>query len=134
MGALLGLGAGLIICLVIGLIVTVIALFFGHIILFDSIAFAILTVVLTHGLWNIHLAISIVIGIAVGIGLFFLQKTTVGFWILCIALSLLWGFIFSTLAYEISDKDMIWTYVIFGLGTLMMVGLHIRARRKMGRQ
>ncbi|MDR1292670.1 MAG: hypothetical protein LBJ91_04665, partial [Clostridiales Family XIII bacterium] len=58
------------------------------------------------------------------------QHTTVGFWIIGGALSLLWGFIFATIAYDASHQDMIWTYVVFGLGTFLMIGLHIRARKR----
>jgi len=131
MGALLGMGFLLIIGLVIGLVITIIALFVGHIILFDSIALGILSIVLANGLLHIHLAIAILIGIGVGVGLFFLQNTTVGFWIIGGLLSILWGFIFSIFAYDISGKDMIWTYVIFGVGTFLMILLHLRARKKM---
>jgi hypothetical protein len=130
MGALIGVGFIVIIFVVIGLLVTIIGLFFGNIILFDSVAFAILASVLSHNLWNVHPALCILIGIALCIGLYFLQRTTAGFWIIGGALSLLWGFIFSMIAYELSHQDMIWRYVVFGLGTLLMIGLHIRARKR----
>jgi len=133
MDTLSGIGTWMLIGLFIGLIITIIALFFGDIILFDSIAFAILVAIILHNRLHIHPAISIIIGIVAGVGLFSLQKTKVGFWIICGILSLSWGFIFSTFAYEISNKDMIWTYVIFALGTFMMFGLHIRARRRTAR-
>ena len=115
---------------ILAVVLTVIGFFFGHIILFDSIALALVASLVSHGLFHIHMAISIVIGIAVLVGLYFLQNTKVGFWIIGGLLSLAWGFIFSTMAYEFSGKDMIWTYVVFGLGTLLMIGLHIKARSK----
>jgi len=88
MGALVLFGFELFIGLVLGGIVTILGLFFGHIILFDSIALAILSGVLSHALLQIHPAIAIVIGIAVFILLFFLQNTKVGFWIIGGILSL----------------------------------------------
>jgi len=130
MGALVLFGFELFIGLVLGGIVTILGLFFGHIILFDSIALAILSGVLSHALLQIHPAIAIVIGIAVFILLFFLQNTKVGFWIIGGILSLFWGFVFSIFAYDISGKDMVWTYVVLGMGTLLMLGLHIHARNK----
>lgn len=115
---------------ILAVVLTVIGLFFGHIILFDSIVLALVAGLVSHGIFHIHSALSIVIGLVVLFCLYFLQNTKVGFWIIGSLLSLAWGFIFSTMAYEFSGKDMIWTYVVFGLGTLLMIGLHIHARNK----
>jgi hypothetical protein len=130
MAAFVGGGLIVIICVVVGLLITIIGLFFGNIILFDCIAFSILAAVLAYKIWDVHPALCILIGIAIFVGLYFLQRSAVGFWIVGGALSLLWGFIFAMMAYDISNKDMIWTYVVFGLGTLMVIGLHIRARKR----
>jgi hypothetical protein len=131
MATLLGIGALLIIGLAVGLILTFVALFFGNIILLDSIALSILTVVFSYAFWGVHLALSIVIGVAVGVGLFFLQKTGAGFWIIGGALSLLWAYLFSKIAYWTSGGDMVWTYAVFGVSAFMMIWLHHRARRRM---
>lgn len=131
MGVLVAGGFGIIIGLVIGLVITIIGLFFGNIILFDSIALAILGGFLAYGLLGIHPAFCILIGIALLVGLFFLQNTKVGFWIIGSLLSLLWACIFALLAYDISGKDMIWTYVVLGLGAALMFWLHLRARKRM---
>ena len=130
MGALVAGGFTILICLFIGLIITIIGLFFGNIIVFDSIALGILSGVLASELWSLHPAFCLLIGIAMFIGVMFLQKTKIGFWIVAVVLSLLWALIFSSLAYEISQKDMVWTYVVFGLGLLLMMGLHLRARKR----
>ena len=66
--ALLVVGLELLIGIVIGLIVTVIGLFFGNVIVFDSIALAILAGFLSHGLLGVHPALAVVIGIAVLFG------------------------------------------------------------------
>ena len=128
MGALVGYGFAVLIGIALGLIITVIGLFFGNIILFDSIALAILSGCLSYSLLHLHPAFAILIGLAMLVGLFFLQHTAVGFWIIGGLLSLLWGFIFGFFAYDISGGDMIWFYVVMGLGALLMIGLHLHAR------
>ena len=114
----------LIIGAVLLIIFTVIGLFLGHIILFDSIAIGLVAGLVSHGLLEVHPAIALVIGIAVFLVLFFLQNTKVGFWIIGGLMSLAWGLIFASMAYEFTGKDMIWTYAVFGLSTLILVGLH----------
>ena len=118
----------LIIGAVLLVVFTVIGLFFGHIILFDSIAIGLVAGLVSHGLFEIHPAIALLIGIAVFFILFFLQNTKVGFWIIGGLMSLAWGLIFASMAYEFTDKDMIWTYTVFGMGTLIILGLHLKAK------
>ena len=119
--ALLAVGIELLIGIGIGLIVTVIGLFFGNIIVFDSIALAILAGFLSHGLLGVHPALAIVIGIAVLLGLLLLHRTRPGFWLIGGGL---------TMAYEFSGKDMVWTYVVWALGAVLVFALHLRARYK----
>ena len=119
--ALLAVGLELLIGIVIGLIVTVIGLFFGNIIVFDSIALAILAGFLSHGLLGVHPAL---------LGLLLLHCTRPGFWLIGGGLSVVWGFIFATMAYEFSGKDMVWTYVVWVLGAILVFALHLRARYK----
>ena len=132
--ALLAVGIELLIGIRIGLIVTVIGLFFGNIIVFDSIALAILAGFLSHGLLGVHPALAIVIGITVLLGLLLLHRTRPGCWLIgCVlsgVLSVVWGFIFATMAYEFSGKDMVWTYVVWALGAVLVFALHLRARYK----
>ena len=90
--ALLAVGIELLIGIGIGLIVTVIGLFFGNIIVFDSIALAILAGFLSHGLLGVHPALAIVIGITVLLGLLLLHRTRPGFWLIGGVLSVVWGF------------------------------------------
>ena len=123
--ALLAVGIELLIGIGIGLIVTVIGLFLGNIIVFDSIALAILAGFLSHGLLGVHPALAIVIGIAV-----LLHRTRPGFWLIGGGLSIVWGFIFATMAYEFSGKDMVWTYVVWALGAVLVFALHLRAQYK----
>ena len=99
--ALLAVGIELLIGIGIGLIVTVIGLFFGNIIVFDSIALAILAGFLSHGLLGVHPALAIVIGITVLLGLLLLHRTRPGFWLIGGVLSVVWGFIFANIIPQV---------------------------------
>lgn len=128
MGAFVAYGALTAISIVIGLILVIISLFVGHIILFDSIFLALLSGVLCHEFLGLHPAFALLLGIAAFALLFWLQNTKFGFWVIGILLSALWGFIFGFIAYTFTSKDMIWFYVVWGLGTAIMIGLHLKAR------
>ena len=128
MAALFSYGILLAISIFIGLIFTIIGIFVGHIILFDSIFFAVISGIVCHQLWNIHPALCVLIAVAAFTLLFWLQRTRVGFWIIGTLLSAFWAFIFGIVAYLISNQDMIWFYVVAGLGFLAMLGLHRSAR------
>ena len=128
--ALLAVGIEFLLAIGMGLIGTVFGLFFGNIIVFDSIALAILAGFLSHGLLGVHPALAFVIGITVLLGLPLLHRTRPGFWLIGGVLSVVWGFIFATMAYEFSGKDMVWTYVVWALGAVLVFALHLRARYK----
>jgi len=112
----------------LSVILTVIGLFFGNIILFESIAIGWGVGFISYRFFHIHPALAIVIGLATFLVLFILQNTTIGFWIIGGSMSLLWGFIFSMMAYDYFNKDMTWTYVVLALGTIIMMGLHWHAK------
>ena len=128
--ALLAVGIELLIGIILGLIITIIGLFFGNIIVFDSIALAVLAGFLSHGILHVHPALAIVIGIVTLLGFLLLQRTRPGFWLIGGVLSVVWGFIFATMAYEFSGKDMVWTYVVWALEAVLVFALHLRARYK----
>ena len=123
-------GFATVIGLIIGAILSIIGLFFGNIIVFDSLALAIASGFLANGLLNIHPALSVLIGLVVLAAMYLLQRTKVGFWIIGGLLSVFWGLVFSLMAWEFSGKDMVWTYAVLGLGIVLMMGLHIHARRR----
>ena len=114
--------------LLIGLIFTVVCMFFGHIILFDSIFFAVISGIAANKLLHLHPALSLLAGIAVLLFLFWIQNTRFGFWIVGGLLSFFWAFFFSIIAYDATHKDMVWTYVVMGLGFVIMMLLHLKAR------
>lgn len=128
MGTLVAYGVLTAISIVIGVVLVIISLFVGHIILFDSIFLSLLSGVLCHEFLGLHPAFALLLGIAVFALLFWLQNTRCGFWIIGLLLSALWGFIFGFIVYIFTSQDMIWFYVIWGLGTLIMIGLHLKAR------
>ena len=100
MGWLAAQGAIMAIGLFIGLVCSVIGLFFGHIILFDSIA----------------------LGIATFLLLLWLQNTSISFRLVGGLLTLIYAAVFGLLAYFISEHDPIWGWVIFGL-VFLVVGV-----------
>lgn len=112
----------------LGLILTIIGLFVGHIILFDSIVLAVISGVVCNRVWQVHPALCLVLSIGVFLLLFWLQHTAAGFWIIGILLSAFWAFVFGFLAYACSGEDMVWFYVVLVLGFFVMLGLHRRAR------
>lgn len=128
MGYLAAQGAILAIGLVIGLICSAVGLFFGHIILFDSIALGIAAGVCCNAFTTIHPALCLVIGIAVFLLLLWLQHTSVGFWLIGGLLTLVYACVFGFFGYVFSESDPVWGWVIFGLGFLLIGGLHFRAR------
>ena len=130
MGFLAAQGAILAIGIVISVICTVIGLFFGHIILFDSIALGIVAVVCCNHFLPIHPALCVVIGIAVFLLLFWLQITRVGFWIIGGLLSLVYAVVFGLLAFAIASGDPVWGVVVLVLAFFIIGGLHLYARDK----
>ena len=130
MGYLVAQGALLAVGLIIGVLCTVVGLFFGHIILFDSIALGIVAGVCCKQFTPIHPALCLVIGIAVFLLLLWLQRTSVGFWVIGGLLSLAYAFVFSAIAYDAAHKDPVWGWVVFGLSFLILGGLHLHARGK----
>jgi len=128
MAGLFSYGLILAISIFIGLIITIIGIFVGHIILFDSIVLAAISGVVCNQIWNIHPALSLLIAIVLFGLLFWLQNTKAGFWIIGVLLSAFWAFVFGFFAYIFSGEDMIWLYVVMGLGFIVMMGLHLKAR------
>lgn len=129
MGFIAGYGALLLIGAVLFIICTVVGLFVGHIILFDSIALGLISGVCSSHFLTLHPAFCLLIGIAVFVGLLFLQHTAAGFWVIGCLLSAVWAFIFAFFAY-IFTEDMIWFYVVGGIAFVVMLLLHIHARDK----
>ena len=129
MGALFAYGAILAIGIIVGLIFTIIGIFVGHIILFDSIFLAAISGIICNQILNVHPALCVVIALALFGLLFWLQNTKVGFWVIGVLLSAFWALVFGFLAYAFSSSDPIWGYVVAGLSFAVMIGLHLKARK-----
>ncbi|MBD5545935.1 MAG: hypothetical protein HDQ97_00775 [Lachnospiraceae bacterium] len=115
-------------CVIIGLVFTIIGMFVGHIILFDSILISIVSGILSNRLLHIHPAFCFLLSIILFILLFRLQYTKVGFWIISVILSGFWGFVFCVIAYAMTNGDMVWTYVVLGVGFVFMMLLHLKSK------
>jgi hypothetical protein len=128
MGMLALIGAEIAIGIVIGLILTVVGLFFGNISLFESIATGIIVGVAVHKIGSVHPGIAVGIGIITLIILYFLQTTSVGFWIVGGLYSVAWGFIVCLVVFSASGKNMAYTYIGWAIGALAFLGLHLIAK------
>lgn len=110
MGYLAAQGAILAIGIVIGLICSVIGLFFGHIILFDSIALGIVAGVCCTSFTPIHPALCLVIGIAIFLLLLWLQRTSVGFWVIGGLLTMIYATVAGLLPEAVGQLNMYLNY------------------------
>ena len=128
MGYLAMQSALLAIGIIIGLVCSIIGLFFGHIILFDSIALGMIAGVSCSQFLLIHPALCLVIGIAVFLLLFFLQNTSIGFWTIGGLMTLLYAAVIGLFTYLIANNDPIWGWVVFGLTFVIIGMLHLHAR------
>ena len=113
---------------VFAFIFRIIAAFFHNIIIFDSLLLAIVGGIFCNLQFNIHPAFCLLIGIAILMIMIFLQVTRIGFWLIGTVFSIFWAGVFGALAYEASNYDPIWGWVIGGLSFIMMIGLHIKSR------
>ncbi len=128
MGYLAAQGAFLAVGLLIGFICSIVGLFLGHIIMFDSIALGIAAGVCCKQFTAIHPALCLVIGIAAFLLLLWLQHTRIGFWLVGGLLTLIYAAVFGLLAYFIAKNDPVWGWVVFGLAFLIVGALHLHAR------
>ena len=128
MEAIAGFLFSAILAIAIGIISIILGMFFGNIIMFESIGLGIITGLLCKNFLSVHPAFCLLIGLAVFGVLLFIQKTRAGFWIIGGALSLTWGFIFSVFGYVYGGS--VWGYVVWGLGTVFMIFLHIIAKSR----
>ena len=130
MGVLFAGSLLLVVSVIIVIVTTIVGLFIHQIILVESIGIAIAAGCLASHFLSIHPAFCLLIGIGVLVGLLYLMNTKIGFWLIGGLMSLLWGLLIAVFVYDGTGKDMIWTYVSWGLATLVVLGLHINARHK----
>ena len=114
---------------VIGVIMAIMGAFINNIIIFDSIVIALAGGIAANKLLHIHPAFCLLIGIALFVLMFLLQRTKFGFWIIGGLLTVFWSFIFATITYLFSE-DSTWAYVIWGLSAAFVAGLHLYAKKQ----
>lgn len=131
MGFIVAAGIELLIGAAIGIVFFIIGLFLKQIIIFNSLALGIVAGFAAHGLLHVHIALSVAIGIVIFGALLWLQTTKAGFWIIGIILSALWGFTFALVAWSVTDRNPFWTYGVWTAGALVIMLLHLSARRNM---
>ena len=105
--------------------------FLSHIILADCLIFAFIVGNIAKYIWKIHPALYMLIGIAVFIAMFLVQRTRPGFWIIGTLMSLAFGAVGAVLAYSFTNGDMVWTFVVLGLTSLVSIGLHLFSRSRL---
>ena len=94
--------------------------------MFDSIALGIVAGVCCNSFTPIHPALCLVIGIAVFLLLLWLQRTSVGFWVIGGLLTLIYAAAAGLLACLLTEKDLVWGWVTFGIVFLVIGGLHLQ--------
>ena len=112
------------------IVATIVGLFLGDIILFESIGIAIAAGCLANHFLHIYPALCILIGIGFLVGLHLLMKTKIGFWLIGGFMSLSWGLLVAVFVYSGTGKDMTWTYVSWGLAAIVVLALHFVAKSK----
>lgn len=80
--------------------------------------------------FTLHPALCLLAGAAAFALLLFLQHTRFGFWVIGSLLSVVWAAVFGLLAFVISNADVVWFFVVFALGFIVMLLLHIKAKSK----
>lgn len=77
--------------------------------------------------FKVNPIICIVVGIAVYKLVFFIHHTKVGFWILSIIFSIIWGFIATSIVCSL-EPNLLWHIVAFIIAFACCIKLHMRAR------
>lgn len=120
----------LVLCVILNSFIATLQVFLDHIILFDSILIAMISGFSSMAVLDLHGAYALLLGIFVFVLLFGLQQTTIGFWVIGLIMSGLWGLFFGIVAFIFSSSDMTWTCVTLVLGFIFTLGLHLKARNQ----
>ena len=111
------------------LLSTILGLFVGNIILFDSLLISAACGYFCYSALAIHPAYCLVASAVLCHVLFLIQHTQIGFWAIAILLSYCWGFAFALFAYHISGNSELWFYSVLISGFIIMLLLHIKANK-----
>lgn len=117
-----------VIYLVLGIVFTVVGVFFKQIIFFDSLAVGIVSGVCCKHFTSIHPAICLVIGIVIFFLLLVLQMTNVGFWVIGGLFTLFYSTVAGIMSYLHTGGDIVWIIVTFCISFFIIACLHLLAR------
>ena len=104
------------------------SIFFGNVILFDSLLVSVASGLLANKAFSIHPAISLVIGIIVLVSVYKLYHTDIGFWVFGILFTIAVSAITSALVRRLTNGDLIWGWITFGLSVGFVGWLHYANR------
>lgn len=110
--------------IIVSLTISIVEAFFRNIIVFDCVLGAGFGGLVLYGL-EVHSALCLVAAILIFLILLGLQTWKIGVWIVGGAMCIFWSLVFSNLAMDLSENDLIWGTVIFNLSFIGMVMLHI---------
>lgn len=113
-----------------GLLMTVIGLFVGNIILFDSILISAIFGYMCYCIWHVHPAVCLIIAAVTCLIFFGIQHTTIGFWATAIFLSFCWGAVFAVIAYFVTGSSLLWFSGVLIFAFVIMLLLHFKANKK----
>ena len=116
-------------CLALPLLTTILGLFIGNIIIFDSILISLVCGYLCHYILAVHPAYCLIISAVLCLVLFLIQHTQIGFWAVSLLLSYCWGFAFAIAAYFISGNSSLWFFAVLIFAFVIMLLLHIKANK-----
>lgn len=111
------------------LLSTILGLFVGNIILFDSLLISLTCGYFCYAFLAIHPAYCLIAAAVLCLILFLIQHTQIGFWAIAMLLSYCWGFAFAILAYLISGNSELWFYSVLISGFIIMLLLHMKANK-----
>jgi steroid 5-alpha reductase family enzyme len=107
-----------------------------NIIIIDCLIIAIIVGVAIKNQFQIHSAFCFLIGFATFTILALIQYgIKIGFWLIALLMSVGWGLIFALFTYAITEynngkPDYIWSYVMWFLGFIVALLLHIADRKR----
>lgn len=115
--------------LALPLLTTILGLFIGNIIIFDSILISLVCGYLCYSILAIQPAYCLIIAAVLCLGLFLIQHTQIGFWAVALLLSYCWGFAFAIATYFISGNSSLWFFAVLIFAFVIMLLLHIKANK-----
>lgn len=95
----------------------------------DTILTVIVSAFLIHSQFNLHTAISIVIGLVIAVVLNVIFMTKTGFWVVTILFSLIWSTLGASLVAAFTKGDSIWTWCAGIILFIVCLIKHISAKR-----